>query len=126
MFYDGEAPAEQKTPEMGIEVDRLQVQHPLQRRISKYGTSRRVQTDPREVPSYSTRKQLAGITVEASENQKELGGEIWEVVLRTLSDYFTKFVDAIALLDKEAPSVASALFKVNDTKLYEYLNSAAE
>ncbi len=42
----------------------------------------------------------------------------------TISDYFTKFVDAIALPDKEAPSVASALFKVNDTKLYEYLNSA--
>lgn len=33
----------------------------------------------------------------------------------TISDYFTKFVDAIALPDKEAISVASALFKVNVT-----------
>ncbi len=30
----------------------------------------------------------------------------------TISDYFTKFVDAIALPNKEAISVASALFKV--------------
>ncbi len=58
--------------------------------------------------------------------KRNLEVRVWEDVLRTLSDYFTKFVDAIALLDKEAPSVASALFKVNDTKLYEYLNSAAE
>ena len=38
-----------------------------------YFPSRRAKTDPREVP-YPTRKQLAP-TVEASENQKELGGE---------------------------------------------------
>lgn len=30
----------------------------------------------------------------------------------TISDYFTKFVDAIALPDKEAVGVAAALFKV--------------
>lgn len=30
----------------------------------------------------------------------------------TISDYFTKFVNAIALPDKEAISVAAALFKV--------------
>ena len=32
----------------------------------------------------------------------------------TISDYFTKFVDTIALPDKEAISVALALFKVNN------------
>ena len=30
----------------------------------------------------------------------------------TISDYFTKFVDAVPLPDKEATSVAAALFKV--------------
>ena len=32
----------------------------------------------------------------------------------TISDYFMKFVDAIALPDKEAISVALALFMVNN------------
>ncbi len=48
--------------------------NPKSNRDRTYFPSRCVQTDPREVP-YPIRKQLAEITVEASENQKELGGE---------------------------------------------------